>query len=115
MRHDNPTLVEVTACRLVTQCYSHSDWIDGVLLVHACPLLPSLPALDVPLLYENDTGASPPALSMVADALVGRSRAESAWAAGISTTEVSRRRREAMRILTDRIYDLLNHDAEVAR
>jgi hypothetical protein len=46
-------------------------------------------------------------LRALADALKGRSREESARAAGVSPTEISRRRREAVEIIVDTFLDLL--------
>ncbi len=48
-------------------------------------------------------------LRALADALQGRTREESARAAGVSPTEISRRRREAVGIVVDSFLDLLHH------
>jgi hypothetical protein len=50
-------------------------------------------------------------LRALADALQGRSREESARAAGVSPTEISRRRREAVAIVVDSFLDLLQRPA----
>jgi len=49
-------------------------------------------------------------LAALADALAGMSRAESARRAGVSTTEISRRRQEAIEIIADHVLDLLQGD-----
>jgi hypothetical protein len=47
-------------------------------------------------------------LTSLADALAGCSRAESARRAGVSPTEISRRRSEAVDMIADHVLALLN-------
>lgn len=54
--------------------------------------------------------ADAPCLIALGDALAGLTRAASAQQAGVSRTEISRRRREAVEIILDRVLERIQED-----